>query len=65
MFQTFFMKELQGSITSKTQCTIDENNYWGERERTPTLLMSMEIVYVRASTSDRHTAHARTLFEFC
>ena len=38
---------------------------WGERERDPTLLMSMEIVYVRASTSDRHTAHARTLFEFC
>ena len=40
---------------------------WGERERAPTLLMSMEIVYIRtyvrayarASTSDRHTAHAR------
>ena len=38
---------------------------WGERERGPTLFMSMEIVYVRASTSDRQAAHARTLFEFC
>ena len=38
---------------------------WGERERAPTLLMSMEIMYVRASTFDRQTAHARTLFEFC
>ena len=35
--------------------------YWGERERAPTLSMSMEIVYVCASTFDRHTAHARTL----
>ena len=33
--------------------------YWGECEPAPTLLMSMEIVYVRASTSDRHTSHAR------
>ena len=34
-------------------------SYWGERERAPNLLMSMEIVYVRASTSDRQTANAR------
>ena len=35
---------------------------WGERERAPTLLMSMAIVYVlpslHVSTSDRQTAHA-------
>ena len=41
----------------------NSTSYWGERERAPTLLMSMEIMYVH--TSDRHTAHARTLFEFC
>ena len=36
---------------------IDHTHYnWGERERALTLLMS---------TSDRHTAHARTLLEFC
>ena len=38
-------------------------NYWGERERAPTLLMSMEIMYVltyvRAYVRPRPTARLR------
>ena len=37
----------------------------GERERAPTLLKLIAIMYVHPSTSDRQTEHARTLFEFC
>ena len=34
-------------------------SYWGERERAPTLLMSMEIVSVRAYVRPRSTARLK------